>query len=165
MTSTTDPRTRRWGDVRVGNVIEIKEERAKRIPAKNNRKGGERRVKRVSMTNDDWSVTQLPKLRMQFLSRQSPLVLLSPSQTVWVLLPTHVFSLPVRFVFFEIFFKVQSPFLRFKSGRADWRFFEIVFADWHRNHMTMGSVLNVYNINRDENPFNIPKRGSFDLFP
>jgi len=46
-------RTRRWGHVRVGNVIENKEDCAKRIPSKNNRKGGERRDKRVSMTNDD----------------------------------------------------------------------------------------------------------------
>ncbi len=44
-----DPMTRRWGDVRVGHVIENEEVCVKLILATTNIKGGERRAKGVSM--------------------------------------------------------------------------------------------------------------------
>jgi hypothetical protein len=46
-----DPMKRRWGDVRVGNVIENKEVCVKLILAITNIKGGERRAKGVSTSS------------------------------------------------------------------------------------------------------------------
>ena len=40
-----------------------------------------------------------------------------------------------------------------------------VYSDCHHNHMTMVCVLNVYNVNRDGDPMNVSKRGTFSLFP
>jgi len=41
-----------------------------------------------------------------------------------------------------------------------------VYADWYRNRMVMGCVTNVYGINRDDDPANIPlPMAPFELFP
>ena len=41
-----------------------------------------------------------------------------------------------------------------------------VYREWYRNRMTKGYVMNVYNINRDDDPWNVPTpRTPFDLFP